>query len=106
VATPEEDSVWRVVAVIIGRGDVDAVDGLRVKDFELAEEAGGLDVVDFQPCVFTREEQDMVGSGVVEGEGGYGAETITVLQPGDGLALGGVSEWLTMRGLRVSQWEK
>jgi hypothetical protein len=95
VAAPEEDPVWGVAAVIGLLGDVDAVDGLRVEDLELAEEAGGLDVVDFQPCVFAREKQHMVGPGVVEGQGGHGAEAIAVLQPGDGLALGGVSECLS-----------
>jgi hypothetical protein len=95
VAAPEEDSVGGVAIVIIGLGDVDAVDGLRVEDLELAEEAGGLDVVGFEPCVFARKEDDMVGPGIVEGEGGYGAEAIAVLQPGNGLALGRVSECLS-----------
>jgi hypothetical protein len=89
VAAPDEELCFFVG---IRLGDVDAVDGLRVKDLELAEEAGVLDVVDLEPGVFACEKEDTIGSDVVEGEGGYGAEGVDVLQPRDGLALGGVSE--------------
>ena len=89
MAAPDEELGFLVGVRL---GDVDAVDGLGVEDLELAEEAGGLDVVDLEPGVFAGEEEDVVGSGVVEGEGGYGAKSIAVLQPCNGLALGGVSE--------------
>jgi hypothetical protein len=78
VAAPEEQLGFFRVAVI-GLGNVDAVDGLGVKHPELAKQVGGLNVVDLEPSVFAGEEEDMVGSGLVQGESSYGIESITML---------------------------
>jgi len=95
MGAPDEDV--GLAFVVSGGRDVDAVDGLGGEDAELAEEAGGVDVVDLEPGVFAREEQGAVWADLVEGEGGYGAEGVAVLQPCDGLALGGVSDVFNMR---------
>jgi hypothetical protein len=67
VAAPEEQLCLFRAAVVELR-NVDAVDGLGVEYPELAKQAGGLNVVDLEPSVFAREEEDMVGSGLVQGE--------------------------------------
>ena len=87
MTAPEEEAVLAGWKAIVGLGDVDAVDGLRVEDLEPAEEVGVVDVVDFEPCVFAGEEQHTVWAGLVEGESGYGAEAVAVLELGDGLGL-------------------
>lgn len=66
-------------AAVVGLGNVDAVDGLRVEYPELAKQTGGLDVVNLEPSVFAGEEEDMVGSGLVQGKSSYGAESIAML---------------------------
>lgn len=63
------------------------MNGLRVEHLDLAKQSRVLGVVDLDPCVFPRKEEDLVWTGMVEGEGGYGAEGITVLQLCRGLAL-------------------
>jgi hypothetical protein len=78
VAAPDEQLGFYLAAVF-GLRNVDSVDGLGVEHPELAEQTGGLDVVDLEPGIFTREEEDMVRSGLVQGKSSYGAESIAVL---------------------------
>jgi hypothetical protein len=58
---------------------MDAVNGLGVKHPKLAKQAGGLNVVDLEPSVFAGKEEDMVRSGLVQGESSYGAKGIAML---------------------------
>jgi hypothetical protein len=64
---------------------------LRVKDFKLPEELGGLDIIDSEESVFTRKQKNTTRSGGMESNGGNRTERVEVLQSRYSLGLSTLS---------------